>query len=73
MSHPLADGRRFRVRNVVDDFSREYVGQLVDTSISGATMARFLTELRRPLPKIIDAWRTTTQFITPATFAAQVA
>ena len=47
-SDSLADGRRFRVLNVVDDFSRECVGQLVDTSTSGATMARFLTELSRP-------------------------
>ena len=43
MSDPLTDGRRFRVLNVVDDFSRKCVGQLVDTSISGARMARFLT------------------------------
>ena len=53
MSDQLADGRRFRILNVVDDFSRECVGQLVDTSISGARMARFLTELDRPLPKTI--------------------
>ena len=53
MSDPLTDGRRFRVLNVVDDFSRECVGQLVDTSISGATMARFLMEFNRPLPKTI--------------------
>ena len=43
ISDPLADGRRFRILNVVDDFSRKCVGQLVDTSISGARMARFLT------------------------------
>ncbi len=53
MSDQLADGRRFRVLNVVDDFSRECVGQLVDTSISGARMARFLSELGRPLPRTI--------------------
>jgi len=53
VSDQLADGRRFRVLNVVDDFSRECVGQLVDTSISGARMARFLSELGRPLPKTI--------------------
>ena len=53
MSDQLADGRRFRILNVVDDFSRECVGQLVDTSISGARMARFLTELDRPLPRTI--------------------
>jgi len=53
VSDQLADGRRFRVLNIVDDFSRECVGQLVDTSISGARMARFLSELGRPLPKTI--------------------
>lgn len=41
----LADGRRFRVLNVVDDFSRVCVGQLVDLSISGERVARFLDQL----------------------------
>ena len=41
----LSDGRRFRVLNVVDDYSRVCVGQLVDLSISGLRMARFLDEL----------------------------
>ena len=36
----LADGRRIRVLNIVDDFSRVCVGQLVDLSISGARMVR---------------------------------
>ena len=53
VSDHLANGRRFRVLNVVDDYSRECVGQLVDTSISGARLARFLTELDRPLPSTI--------------------
>ena len=35
----LADGRRFRILNIVDDCSRVCVGQLVDLSISGARMA----------------------------------
>lgn len=48
----LSNGRRIRVLNVVDDYSRVCVGQLVDTSISGARMARFLSDLsrERPLP-----------------------
>ncbi len=48
----LADGRRIRVLNVIDDFSRKCVGQLVDTSISGARLARYLDELAltRSLP-----------------------
>lgn len=41
----LVNGRRMRVLNVVDDYSRRCVGQLVDTSISGTRMARFLDQL----------------------------
>ena len=41
VSDQLANGRRFRVLNIVDDFSREIVGQLVDTSISSSYVARF--------------------------------
>ena len=55
VSDQLACGRRFRILNVVDDFSRESVGQLADLSISGQRVARFLNELARirPLPKIL--------------------
>ena len=51
----LADGRRIRILNIVDDFSRKCVGQVVDTSISGQRLARLLDEiaLARPLPKSI--------------------
>ncbi|MDR5858159.1 transposase family protein [Halomonas eurihalina] len=42
VSDQLASGHRFRVLNIVDDFSRECVGQLVDTSLSGRHLARFL-------------------------------
>ena len=45
VSDQLANGRRFRILNIVDDYSRECVGQLVDTSISGTAVARFLDEL----------------------------
>jgi putative transposase len=41
----LSSGRRFRVLNVVDDFTREMVGQLVSVSISGRMVALFLTDL----------------------------
>ena len=41
----LSNGRRFRVLNIEDDFTREMVGQLVSVSISGRMAARFLTEL----------------------------
>lgn len=45
MSDQLADHRRFRVLNVVDDFSRFCPGQIIDLSISGERLARFLDEL----------------------------
>lgn len=51
VSDQLADGRHFRVLNIVDNSTRECVGQLVDTSISGARLARFLREQGRPLPR----------------------
>lgn len=45
VSDQLADHRRFRVLNIVDDHSRYCPGQIVDVSISGARLARFLDEL----------------------------
>jgi putative transposase len=55
MSDQLANGRRFRILNAVDDFTRECVLQIVDFSISGQRLARELTALaaRRPLPKTL--------------------
>ena len=41
----LSCGRRFRVLNVLDDFSRECLGQEVDFSISGERVSRFLSLL----------------------------
>lgn len=55
VSDQLSNGRRFRILNVLDDYSREMVGQLVDFSITGNQVARFLNHLResRPLPDVI--------------------
>ena len=55
VSDQLANGRRFRILNIIDDYSRECVGQLVDVSLSGMRVARFLDELARTrgLPKVI--------------------
>ena len=55
VSDQQANGRRFRVLNVVDDFSRECVLQVVDFSISGQRLARELDRLaaHRSLPKAI--------------------
>ena len=55
VSDQLANGRRFRVFNVVDDYSRECVGQITDFSISGERLVRELGQLTRtrPLPGTI--------------------
>jgi len=55
VSDQLACGRRFRVLNVIDDFTREAIGQLVATSISGNQTSRFLTQLieQRGKPKTV--------------------
>jgi putative transposase len=42
VSDVLADGRRFRVLVIVDDFTRECLALVVDTSISGRRAARGL-------------------------------
>lgn len=51
----LASGRRFRVFNIVDHFSRECVVQITDFSISGKRLVRELDQLARtrPLPGTI--------------------
>ena len=48
-------GRRFRVLNIIDDFTRELIHQVVDTSISGIRIARELTDIAkyRSLPEFI--------------------
>lgn len=45
VSDQLSNHRRFRVLNIVDDFSREIVGQLTEFSISGQRVARFLNQM----------------------------
>jgi putative transposase len=51
-SDVLADGRRFRILVVVDDFSRECLALVVDRSLSGRRVARELDRLaeRRDRP-----------------------
>lgn len=53
VSDQLANGRRIRILNVVDDYSRECVLQVVDFSISGHRVARELEHLSRALPRTI--------------------
>jgi putative transposase len=52
VSDQLANGRRFRVFNLVDDFSRECLLQVVDFSISGQRLTREQDRLaeKRGLP-----------------------
>lgn len=58
VSDQRSNGRRFRVLNVVDDYSREMLGQLISTSINGRQVARFLDQLiaerRKPSKVICD-------------------
>ena len=45
MSDQLATGRRLRLLNVMDEHSRECLGQIVDVSISGDRVSRLLEHL----------------------------
>lgn len=51
----LTNGRRIRVLNIVDDYSRVCVGQLVDASIPVTRVARYLDQLSklRALPRTL--------------------
>ena len=51
----LSCGRRFRILNIVDDVTRECLGAIPDTSISGKRVARELTAIieRRGKPEMI--------------------
>ena len=55
MSDTLSDGRRFRILCVVDDFSRECLATVVDTSLGGVRVVRELEWLAiaRALPQVI--------------------
>jgi putative transposase len=55
VSDSLACGRRFRMLNVIDDYSRECLACIVDTSLSGRRVVRELTAIaeRRGLPCMV--------------------
>ena len=55
VSDAFTDGRRFRILCVVDDFSRECIGLVADTSLSGTRVGRELDAIirRRRKPKTI--------------------
>ncbi len=54
VSDALSSGRRFRVLAVVDDFTRECLGLVVDTSLSGLRVGRELDRIR----PVSSAWHT---------------
>jgi putative transposase len=45
VSDQFAGGRRFRILNIVDDVTKECLGAIADTSISGRRVARELTSI----------------------------
>jgi putative transposase len=45
VSDSLSCGRRFRILNVIDDFSRECLASVVDTSLSGIRVGRELDQI----------------------------
>lgn len=55
VSDSLSIGRRIRILTIVDDFTRECLKMVVDTSLSGARVARELSELifERGVPQAI--------------------
>jgi putative transposase len=55
VSNALRYGRRFRIFCVVDDFSRECLATVVDTSIGGVRVVRELERwvMERGGPKVI--------------------
>lgn len=55
VSDSLACGRRFRMLNVIDDYSRECLACIVDTSLSGRRVVRELSAIaeRRGLPCLV--------------------
>ena len=66
----MANGRRFRVLNIVDDVTRECLAAIPDTSISGGRVARELTALieQRGKPGMIVS-DNGTEFTSHAIFA----
>jgi putative transposase len=55
VSDALACGRRFRLLNVIDDYNRECLACIVDTSLSGRRVVRELNVIaeRRGLPCMV--------------------
>jgi putative transposase len=45
VTHTLPGGRRFHILALVDDFTRECLGLVVDTSLTGRRVARELIQI----------------------------
>ena len=58
VSDTLSDGRRFRILCVIDDFTRECLATVVDTSLSGTRVVRELDRIaemrKRPCMVVSD-------------------
>ena len=56
MSDNLADGRRFRLLNILDVFTKESLAMVADTSINGKRVGQVLDYLgwMRGLPEVIN-------------------
>ena len=57
MADSLSCGRRFRIQNVIDDFSRECLATVVETSLSGECVGRELDRVAEM--RAIRAWWST--------------
>ncbi len=68
LADALADGRRFRILAVVDDFSRECLALVVDTSLSGVRVARELDRIVE-LRGAPACWSATTAPSSPQTLS----
>jgi transposase InsO family protein len=62
VSDQISDGRRFRILAVVDDCTRECLGLVADTSISGLRVARELDNIIRQRGRRPDTIVSETQF-----------
>ena len=49
----LVSGRRFRILTLVDDFTRECLGLVVDTSLTGLRVARELDRIAERRPRLL--------------------
>jgi len=70
VSDQFAGGRRFRILNIVDDVTKECLGAIADTSVSGRRVARELTSIvsKRGKPGSI-VWDNGTEFTCNAMLA----